>query len=114
MAATLDHLQQQLSLLTALTGVLLSLLAAAIISFAVARCKCLQEERNGFPPQLLKCSAKETCKSRGELVLHNRSTRTYMNIAHPPGELSNLAGSCTITITPVQSQSMDKGELVVS
>lgn len=115
MAATLHHLEQQLSLLT---GVLLTLLAAVIISFAVARCKSLQEGRNGFPPQSLKAPAMEICKGGGELVLHSKSTwssgREYASMAHPPGELINLAASCTTTITPVQSQSTDKGELVVS
>jgi hypothetical protein len=113
-AATLDHLDQQLSLLTALTGVLLSLLTAVIISFAVASCNSLQEGRNGFPPRSLKSPAKEICKGGGELVLHNRRTGDHANITRPSRELINLAASCTIIITPVESENTDKGELVAS
>lgn len=108
-AATLNNLDQQLSLLI---GVLLSLLIAVIIAFAVG-CKSLQEKRSRCLPLSLKSPAEERCKNKGELVLHSRSTSGYAVITYlSRDELINCA-SCT-TITPVQTVSMDRGELVVS
>ena len=113
-AATVDKLDQQLSLLT---GVILSLLVVVIVNFAVAGCKHLQQNyRSRCLPPLLKRPAKESCKSRGELVVHRRSTSRYMYVktAHLSRELINCTYHAAITSTPVQTVSTDKGELVAS
>lgn len=109
-ASTLDNLDQRVLLLTAM---LMCLLIAVTISFAVAGCKSLQEKRSRCLPPSLKSPAEESCKNKGELVLHNRSTSGYAVITYlSRDELINCA-SCK-TITPVKTVSMDKGELVVS
>ena len=99
-ATTLDHLDQQLSLLT---GVLLALLFAVTITFAVRGYKSLQEKRRGYPrPTPLKIPAEETSDDRGELVLHEMQP----NVAH--------LSSSSVTTAPVQVVPTEKDELVVS
>lgn len=111
-SATLCSLEKQLTLLTAL---LTTTLIAVITTFAVAGCKSLQEKRKRVLFSL-NSPAQESNKGKGELVLHSSSANcraVQPGISYFSNELVKYCTSCTI-IMPIQTVSVDKGELVVS
>lgn len=109
-AATLCSLDQQLSLLTAILTTLLLAVLIALAVAAVVGCKGLQEKRSRHWSS--SSPAKESSKEREEMVLYSSTTSPAVEPAVL--YLSRGLVNCTrsITTTPVQRVSDDKGEMV--
>lgn len=109
---TLCSLNDQLSLL------LTTLLIAAIVALAVAAvtgCK-IRQEKSEKAIELLESPMEESSRERGELVLPIASTSSHTvqsGVSYFSRELVKYCTSIPTTM-PMQTVSVDDGELVVS